>query len=435
LSHRETLPERQKLLAEAGQLVQEDEHDKARELLEEILARYPDEEYTYALLAIVHLTSNRSDQALAVLASGIKAVPDSGLLRSYYGYGMLRNGRYPEAFRQFESYADANPYERLGEAYLVAGMPDRALEEYSRAPGGNGSLVSSSFGRSWASAMMGHYDEALAYLDETHHAPAESASSLLLVQAFLLSRVGRYRESEQHLLDGIQLARSGMQPLFEARAQILRSMFAIEKGELAEAVLRADRAMDLLPSLSGNGRREILMLASFFAGLAQARDGRLEEASRNLDSLRALYDVGVPRENWWYHVLQGEVALAQGDLRAAEVAFSDGEPELKMWFSSSDVFGSIAANLPLRDGSARTRALQGDLSGAIRICRKLLTPDITQRWTGVLEPLHVLELARLLAKQGNLVAARQQYERFLALWSQADPGSPHSAEARQFLAQ
>ena len=440
LSYRETLPERQKLLAEAGQLVQEDEHDKARELLEETLARYPDEEYTYALLAIVHLTSNRSDQALAVLASGIKAVPDSGLLRSYYGYGMLRSGRYPEAFRQFESYAqmypaDANPYERLGEAYLVAGMPDRALEEYSRAPGGNGSLVSSSFGRSWASAMMGHYDEALAHLDESHHAPAESAPSLLLVQAFLLSRVGRYRESEQHLLDGIQLARSGQHPLFQARAQILRSMLAIEKGELAEAALRADWAMDLLPSLSGNGRREILMLASFFAGLAQARDGRLEEASRNLDSLRVLYDVRAPRENWWYHVLQGEIALAQGDFRAAEVAFSDGEPEVKMWFSSSEVFGSIAANLPLRDGAARTRARQGDLSGAIRMYRKLLTPDITQRWTGVLEPLHVLELARLLTKQGNLVAARQQYERFLALWSQADPGSRGRAEAEQFLAE
>ncbi len=162
LTHSDTLPERQKLLAEAGQLVQEDQHEKAVELLEESLARYPKEEYAYVLLAIVHLTSNRRDQGLAVLASGIKAVPDSGLLRSYYGYGMLRNGRYPEAFRQFESYAqmypaDANPYERLGEAYLVAGMPDRALEEYSRAPGGNGSLVSSSFGRSWASAMMGHY--------------------------------------------------------------------------------------------------------------------------------------------------------------------------------------------------------------------------------------------------------------------------------------
>jgi tetratricopeptide (TPR) repeat protein len=212
-------------------------------------------------------------------------------------------------------------------------------------------------------------------------------------------------------------------------------MLAVEKGELTEAVLRVDRAMELVPSLSGEGRREILMLASLFAGLAQARDGRLEDASRNLDSLRALYDVRDSRENWWYHVLQGEIAMAQGDLRAAEVAFSDGEPELKMWFSSSDVFGSLAANLCIRDGAARTRAQQGDLSAAIRMYRKLLTPDITQRWTGVLEPLHVLELARLLAKQGNLVAARQQYERFLALWSQADAGLLNSAEARQFLAE
>ncbi len=282
---------------------------------------------------------------------------------------------------------------------------------------------------------MGHYDEALAYLDETHHAPTESAPSLLLVQAFLLSRVGRYRESEQSLLEGVQLARSGQHRLFEARTQILRSMLALEEGRLTESVRLADRAMELVPSLSGNGRRQILMVASLCAGVAQACDGRLEDASRNLDSLRALYDVKDPQENWWYHLLQGEIALAQGDFRAAEVAFSDGEPELKMWFSSSEIFGSIVANLPLRDGAARTRAQQGDLPGAIRMYRKLLTPDITQRWTGVLEPLHVLELARLLAKQGNLVAARQQYERFLALWSQADPGSPNSAEAWQFLAE
>ena len=212
-------------------------------------------------------------------------------------------------------------------------------------------------------------------------------------------------------------------------------MLALEEGRLTESVRLADRAMELVPSLSGNGRRQILMVASLCAGVAQACDGRLEDASRNLDSLRALYDVKDPQENWWYHLLQGEIALAQGDFRAAEVAFSDGEPELKMWFSSSEIFGSIVANLPLRDGAVRTRAQQGDLPGAIRMYRKLLTPDITQRWTGVLEPLHVLELARLLAKQGNLVAARQQYERFLALWSQADPGSLNSAEAWQFLAE
>ena len=440
LSHHHTLPERQKILAEAGQLVQEHELEKAVVRLEEILARYPREEYAYVLLAIVHLTSSRPDEGLAVLASGIEAVPGSGLLRSYYGYGMLQNGRYPEAFRQFESYAqmypdDANPYERLGEAYLVAGMPDRALEEYLRAPGGNGSLASSSFGRSWASAMMGRYDEALAHLDHPGHDPSESAPSLLFVQAFLLSRVGRYREAERYLLDGIRVARRVRHPPLEARSQILRSMLALERGDSVEAIRRADQALDLLPDLSGTGRREILMLTSFSAGLAQARDGRFENASRNLDSMRALYNVKNPRENWWYHSLQGEIALASGDLRAAEVAFSDGEPDVKMWFSSTDVFGSIVANVALRDGAARTKAQQGDLPGAIRMYRKLLTPDITQRWTGVLEPLHVLELARLLAQQGNLVAARQQYEKFLALWNQADTDSPNSAEARQFLAE
>jgi tetratricopeptide (TPR) repeat protein len=440
LANRERLPERQQLLARAGQLVHQDDGDEAVELLEGILERYPDEEYAYVLLAIVHLASNRTEQGLAVLASGVKAVPDSGLMRSYYGYGMLRSGRYPEAIRQFEDYAqmypgDVNPYDRLGEAYLIAGMPERALEEYSRAPGTNGSSSTSSFGRSWASATMGQYAQALEHLDESGDLPADQAPYLLMVRAFLVSRIGRYLEAEQHLQQGIRLARDRQDTLFEARTHILAALLAVEQGAFADAVRRTDRAFALLPNLSGDGRREILMLASLFAGLARARDRKLDAAMGDLDSLRALYDGRDPRENWWYHLLEGEIALAQWDFRTAEVAFADGEPELKMWFSSSDLFGSIAANLPLRDGSARAKKLQGDVSGAIRIYRKLLTPDITQRWTGVLEPLHVLELARLLAQQGNLVAAGQQYERFVSLWSRADPDSLGLAEAQQFLAE
>ena len=103
------------------------------------------------LLANMHLAANEPEEGLAVLASGIQAVPDSALIRSYYGYGMLRSGRYPEAIRQFETYAELypdndSPYCRLGEAYLVSGMPERALEEYSRAPATDESFSASCFG-------------------------------------------------------------------------------------------------------------------------------------------------------------------------------------------------------------------------------------------------------------------------------------------------
>ena len=78
---------------------------------------------------------------------------------------------------------------------------------------------------------------------------------------------------------------------------------------------------------------------------------------------------------------------------------------------------------------------RGDLSGAIAEYRHLLTPDVRQKFTSVLEPRYVLELARLLDEVGDTDAARIEYRRFLDLWKNADPDLPELADARTRLAQ
>ncbi len=132
-----------------------------------------------------------------------------------------------------------------------------------------------------------------------------------------------------------------------------------------------------------------------------------------------------------YHCLEGEIALAAGDQAVAEAAFSAGEPELKMWFGSVNPWRSVFANqLPFRDWRARAKQARGDTAGAIEAYRKLLTPDISSKWTTVLEPRYVLELARLLAETGDTEAAKKEYQRFLALWKDADPDIPILREAK-----
>ena len=80
------------------------------------------------------------------------------------------------------------------------------------------------------------------------------------------------------------------------------------------------------------------------------------------------------------------------------------------------------------------KALQGDLAGAIELYRALNEPDAADKWTAMLEPRYVLELARLLDETGEKDAAREEYERFLELWKDADPGRPELAEARAYVA-
>jgi tetratricopeptide (TPR) repeat protein len=147
--------------------------------------------------------------------------------------------------------------------------------------------------------------------------------------------------------------------------------------------------------------------------------------------VRETYDKSQQDQIWLFHALEGEIALASGDLAAAETAFTAGEPRIKMDFPRTNIVPTIFLNnSPSNDGLARVRSARGDLRGAIELYRKLLKPDISSKWTALLQPLHVLRLARLLERSGDAAGARDQYKRFLELWNRADPGLPELAEAR-----
>jgi tetratricopeptide (TPR) repeat protein len=94
----------------------------------------------------------------------------------------------------------------------------------------------------------------------------------------------------------------------------------------------------------------------------------------------------------------------------------------------------IANALPFRAWRARVKKRQGDLAGAIEAYRALIQPDAANKWTAMLEPRFVLELARLLDEAGQKDAAREEYERFLELWKDADPGQPELADAQAYVA-
>jgi tetratricopeptide (TPR) repeat protein len=94
----------------------------------------------------------------------------------------------------------------------------------------------------------------------------------------------------------------------------------------------------------------------------------------------------------------------------------------------------FANSLSVRDLPARAQAARGDLHGAIQTYRRLLTAGPDQKFAAVYEPRYVLEMARLLNRAGDNGAAKQEYQRFLDFWKNADPGLPEVAEARKIVA-
>jgi tetratricopeptide (TPR) repeat protein len=179
------------------------------------------------------------------------------------------------------------------------------------------------------------------------------------------------------------------------------------------------------------------VLGDLLAGACDAGEGRLVAAKQRLGHAKQVHRPTSPLEVWWVHALEGEVALAEREFDKASRAFATGEPARKMFLVLQGIYESLSFygnNLVLRDGRARVAAAQGRTAEAIALYRGLLTPGPEQKWTAMLDPRHVIALARLLDKAGERDAARAEYQRFLEHWKAADPDLPELAEARARLA-
>lgn len=440
-SHLHRLPERLRLSAQADEALRASDVAKGTALLETLVSQYPDAAGGYVQLSNIYRGQD-PEKALDTLARGVKALPNLGALRNTYGYTFLALGRYPEAIREFETYTrleprEPNPHDSLAEAYLISGQPEKALETYSRALEVDSTFHSSHRGRAVAYGMLGRYDEALEELARQRAVQTGLGLPTAVngfARALFLSRIGRYREADGELRESQRMAEQYKDGVSASRAHRFAGLMAFERGDYPAAlqqVKRTEAAKAHIPDQRALVDLELSML--FLSGISEIRMGRLNDARARLERQRKIYDPSIPAHTWYLRVLEGEIALAAGNLAAAEAAFLASEPEFKP--SVSDRIDPFFSNLPFRDGLARVKAARGDLKGAIEIYRQLITPDISQKWTTILEPRFVFELAKLLEQSGDRAGAREQYERFLTLWKGADPGLAELQEARRRLKQ
>jgi tetratricopeptide (TPR) repeat protein len=280
--------------------------------------------------------------------------------------------------------------------------------------------------------MLGRFEQALYEVDQY------SGRFSYGHAAFMQSRVGRYLEAQDRRTEGRRLAESSQNAFADFSLQTSGAIVALERGDHDRARDLAQRALEKVRALRQQELRESsAQVGHTLLGIAHARSGNLEAARQNLESLRTLLEEPHWRPmDWFLGSLEGEGALAAGDLDTAAASFRAVEPEPKMLFHRWALPGLMKLhNGPSRDGLARVAMARGDLDGAIEIYRRLNTPGLENPWTSVLEPRYVLEVARLLDEKGDHVAAREEYARFLELWKNADPDLPELAEARTRLAQ
>lgn len=357
--------------------------------------------------------------ALAAIAwYGIRTVSESRVFSNVRGYSLLESGDVEEALTEFEGAADrspneANAWDSLGEGYLANDRADRSLEAYSRALAIAPSFASSQIGRSVALAALGRYDEALA--GQPHD---------FRLHAYLLSRVGRYREAVKVLEDG---RRQDDDAEVQGNAWLTSAWLLIEQKQYARAIEDVAAAKKALADRTGHS---LLVLADLIGGIAEIRAGHVENAAARLASLKPSI-VGDDRvEANWVASLEAEIALAQGRYDDAEARFKAAQQ--KGWHPlGRDASTVFAFSLPSRDGLARVAVARSQRLAAIDEYRRLTVTGQSRGSSAALEPRYVLALARLLLEQGDVTGARAEYARFLKMWTRADADLPELIEAKQ----
>jgi tetratricopeptide (TPR) repeat protein/predicted Ser/Thr protein kinase len=364
---------------------------------------------------------------LAVVTVTIAAVwfgNRSGRFDNARGYGLLEAGQFDQAIAAFQSVADdqpddANAWDSLGEGFLASGMADEALDAYSRALALDGTFEPSILGRSLALAGLGRYEEAL-----------DRSLPDFRVQAYLLSRVGRYREAAEVLDQGGRRSVEDGDNELAASALLTSSWLLLEQNQHGRA-LEAVRAAEM--ALAEEPDHSFLVLADLLGGIAEIRSGRLQNAIARHTAQRSRYDSDERVQANWVAALEGEIALAQGEHDRATASFNAARTPV--WLTlGDDAFAVFVTNSPSRDGRARVELSRGNTAAAIEEYRRLTTRVPGRQPSAVLEPRHVLALARLLDQQNDAVEAMTQYARFVTLWARADQDLPELAEAHRALA-
>ena len=437
--HLDRMPERDAVLVRAGLARDAGRIDEADQLLEGLLARYPDTEQAYYSLSVSWWDVDPA-RSVALLGRAVAALPYSPQLQNLYGYTQMNAGRLEDAIRTFETYVKLRPTEpnaldSLAEGQLMAGRVPEALATYEAAIKGGFNW----YGKAWSLAVLGRYPEALAHTSGSMTQPTFGPRDLFLstTRGFLLSRVGRYREA----LEAVDVSQKRAEDQGSAdgvvASHMARAVFALERRDCARVAVHlaaGEQATKEVPALLAVRWQ---VLGDLLAGACDAGEGRLGAAQQRLGHARQVHRSTSPLEVWWMHALEGEVALAERDFDKAARAFLAGEPARKMFLVLQGTYESLsfyANNLVLRDGRARAAAAQGRTAEAIALYRALLTPGPEQKWTAMLDPRHVIALARLLDKAGERDAARAEYQRFLEYWKAADPDLPELAEARARVA-
>jgi eukaryotic-like serine/threonine-protein kinase len=345
--------------------------------------------------------------------------PDDAAMRFNYGNVLRASGRQTDAIEQYNQALRVLPrfahaYIGIATAYKTNANYRAALDAYAKAfeidPHW---LTAGNVNREYGFALVanGEDQKGAKVFSDLLDNPATRENGLRSL-AFLDLYHGRYASAQSRLEESLSIVRSRNATFSEGRVLFLLAIAAEGRGNRAEQRKDLDAVQAILAGVQSK------VIFGAMLGDAYARAGFMDQAQKVATEITPLADQNNTEQMSYLHLLEGEIALANGKHQEAFELLTRADAENQTGFSLEAV--------------AHAYQQSGDLNKALTAYEAMfsfadrsLGWEPQQRW---LEARNTLAMD--YSSRGDKQKARETLATLLNLWKDADPDLPLLKQAK-----
>jgi serine/threonine protein kinase/Flp pilus assembly protein TadD len=428
---RNRVSEREKYLIEGDYYYYFEVFDKAVEAYLKLLEIYPDDWAGNLDLGVVYRDTEQWDLAIERFEFLKQMKDDSpytytNLCVVYRAKGLYDKSR--ETLEYYLAHFGENDWITLHSArnFLCQGELELALAEAEKALSSDPadydnirSRGSINLFRGDLKAAENDFNRLIESAEDIYHLQGISNLALLdLLQ-------GRLEQAKKRIDQGIKKAEQMGDAGWTAGLLRLRAYINSNSGRFEEALKEIDRAEKIYLEEWGV-RRSWMLYSKGFIYLAL---GSVDDAQKTGEELRELTEKDMNKNlKRWYDILAGLIEQKRGNFSGAIDYFQKAVSLLP----NQRTLGGESHALFI-DSLAFAYYRAGDLDKAREEYEKILSLTTGRYGYGDIYAKSFYMIGKIHEQQGETVRAIDQYEKFLDLWKDADPGLPEVEDAKNRL--
>ncbi|HUV67485.1 MAG TPA: FlgO family outer membrane protein [Sedimentisphaerales bacterium] len=392
--------------------------------LEDVIEHYAEEKDALQLLGEYMYSLRRYEDAMVYLTRVIDIDRLHKPAYNMLAYAYDRAGNFEKSIWAIGQYIaiapdEANPYDTRGEILANNGMMDQAIESYKKALEIKPDFYSSRMNLGLLCALNRDYVTAQNCFEELAAGTDGGMRSRgRLYLAYIPLYRGEFEAALRVLDEGIEADTVDPGGLGATTKHGLKAVIHRVRGDLQLAL----EALDTAIVISRETWRDYEFLARRLRVQILAEQGETDLARQEAEQLRRdLTEAGHSAADYWYAV--GSIQYSTGNLSEATVSF---EKALE---------GATQFTLPTRFMLGRACLEAGKLGEAVEQFERLHSEHADPRlYFGPCTVKSYYYAGLAFERSGWIRNAIEQYEMFLDIWKDADPGILSVEDATQRLA-